>query len=580
MWEGYLMESIVFLANNLKKEEEDIISLILTELETIPDMKIVSKSYNPREYSILPDDEIVLLESEIEFNKEILNVTLHKNTFDEKKNTLVISILYDYEYNEFNQNLFDFKIIFKDTLKIFYKEIFINQDTQNQKICTELYTTVHGVENLFRHIINLYMVNKFGAKWFENNITDIFQSKVSEYSKWYRDNYTVFVDIQSALFNIQIDDLITMLKDSFIDTLSKSEMDAVQTLKKKLGEDRISLVVKKEYIQLKPIWESEFSTIFDATFESDWNTYTKMRNMIAHNKPICLKLRRDILDMSERLEKSLLEKLRFVNIKFKSIEESHIKELYSDYEEEFYMEEAGLEKTPDMEDVIQEIMEDESYSKLLNIVEEYINDFKIENDDLINLLETIKDEKMLNTYPINEFQERVLLLYKIFYTSGLIQDYIKVDLIRNMEMNKKVRDILIEEVYLLIEKMVKSEKSKDMFKVDYFQFGELATIKDFSNKTLSIKNTGYIIPASGDSDSLDIDIYINDIKIDDAHGGIKRSYGDYSIHEEEGYAMPEFLDEFDVQLTETIDFVENFCNNSIETINNYYNELDELFFDH
>lgn len=571
------MESIVFLANNFKKEDEDIICQITSELEIIPNLKAVSVSYNPREYSILPEDEIVFLESLFEFNKEKLFVTLHKNTFDEKKNTLEVSIFYDNQCDEFNQNLYDFKIKVKNILKIYYKEIFINQDTQNQKICTELYTIVHKVENLFRHIVNLYMVNKFGAKWFENNITNVFQSKVSEYSKWYRDNYTVFVDIQSALFNIQIDDLITMLKDSYINTLSKSEMDAVQMLKKKLGEDRISLVVKKEYIQLKPIWESEFSAIFDASFENDWDTYTKMRNMIAHNKLICLKLRQDMLYMSERLEKSLLEKLRFVNIKFKSIEESHIKKLYSDYEEKYYMEEAGLEKTPNMEDVIQEITEDESYSKLLNIVEEYIDDYKLEYDDLINLLEIIKDEKLLNKYAFNEFQERVLLLYEIFYNSGIIQDYSKVNLIRHTEMNIKVRDILIDEADLLINKMIKLENSKDTFIVEYFELGELARIKDYRNNTLSIKITGYILPMSGTSDSLDIDIYINDIKNNDAHGGIERSYGKYSIHEEEGYAMSERLDEFNVELAETIDFVENFCINSIKDINTYYNQLDELF---
>ncbi len=573
------MESIVFLANNFKKEDEDIICQIVSDLEIIPNMNVVSMSYNPREYSILPEEEIVFWESEIQFNNEKLFVTLHKNTFDEKKNTLEVSILYDNQCDEFNQNLYDFKIKVKDILKIHYKEIFINQDTQNQKICTELYTIVHKVENLFRHIINLYMVNKFGANWFKNNITEEFQSKVTNYSRWYRDNYSIFVDIQSALFNMQTDDLITMLKKSYIDKLSNSEMDAVKSLKNKLGEDKISLVVKEEYIQLKPIWESEFNTIFDATFESDWETYTKMRNMIAHNKPICLELRRDILNMSEKLENSLLSKIKFVNNKFKSIEENNISKLYREHEEEFYMEEAGLDKTPVIEDVIQEIMEDENYSTLNSIVEEYINDYQMEIENLIGLLEAIKDEKMLDTYPINEFQKRVLLLYEIFYTSGLIQDYTKVSLIRDMEMNIKVRDILMEEAYLLIDKMVKSEISKDMFIVEFFQVGELARIKDFKNNTLSIMATGYILPISGTSDTLDIDIYINGIIRDDAHGGIERSYGDYSIHED-GYAMPEFSDEFDVQLTETMDFVEKFCNNSIETINNYYNELDELFFNH
>lgn len=574
------MESIVFLANKLKKEDEDIICQIISELEIIPNMNAVSMSYNPREYSILPEDEIVFFESILQFNKENLFVTIHKNTFDEKKNTLEVSIFYDNQCDEFNQSLYDFKIKVKDILKIYYKEIFINQDTQNQKICTELYTSVHKVENLFRHIINLYMVNKFGANWFKKNITEEFQSKVTNYSKWYRDNYSVFVDIQSALFNMQTDDLITMLKKSCIDTLSNSEMDAVMALKRKLGEAKISLVVKEEYIQLKPIWESEFNTIFDSTFEDDWETYTKMRNMIAHNKPICLKLRQDILDMSIKLEKSLWNKLDFVNSKFKSIEENHIKKLLRDYQEEFYMEEAGLDKTPEREDVLQEIVEDENYSTLNNIVEEYINDYKMENENLIGLLEIIKDEKMLNKYAFNEFQERVLLLYEIFDNSGLIQDYTKVNLIRDIEMNMKVRNILMDEAYLLIDKMLKIENSKDMFIVECFELGELARIKDYRNNTLSIKITGYILPMSGTSDSLDIDIYINDIKNDDAHGGIERSYGEYSIHEDEGYAMPEWTDEFSVELTETIDFVQNFCNTSIERINNYYNELDELFFDH
>jgi hypothetical protein len=59
-----------------------------------------------------------------------------------------------------------------------------------------------------------------------------------------------------------------------------------------------------------------------------------MRNMIAHNKPICLELRRDIIEQSEELERTLLRKMENLRKKFKSTEEEHIKELYRDIEKE------------------------------------------------------------------------------------------------------------------------------------------------------------------------------------------------------------------------------------------------------
>lgn len=58
------------------------------------------------------------------------------------------------------------------------------------------------------------MVNKYGFDW-TKRINDELVLKIDGFSAWYRRNYVDFKSVKTELFNLQIDDLITLLKSAY-----------------------------------------------------------------------------------------------------------------------------------------------------------------------------------------------------------------------------------------------------------------------------------------------------------------------------------------------------------------------------
>lgn len=331
------MKEVKFLCDDLKRniqceepvnsvcEAENIDRVFLyiqgdiEELGSIDDINMNYGIYS----NINPNDNLIILNFKVSFEGERFEVNLHKQTYKIEGtplDTLEVSII----SNDKNDKLHEFKILFKNILKKYFKEIHIIRDDENELLCTELYPKIHKIENLFRSAINNYMLRKYGISWFKNNIVGEYQSKVTSYSQWYNRKYSTFRDIRHELFNLQTDDLIEMLKSSYIDQLSKSNIESINKLKDILG-DNAAVVINEKYIGLESIWETDISSLLPNDFIDRWKEFSKMRNMIAHNKPICNDLKRDIETKVEELTRIISEFENRINIRLKSIEKKRLK---------------------------------------------------------------------------------------------------------------------------------------------------------------------------------------------------------------------------------------------------------------
>jgi|GEM_PF-5805278 len=318
------MEKIKFLGNYLKNDLD--VELIFKNI--IADIKLIGECeeeyYNTGQYTLInPDDILItcLLKMNIEANT--YQILLHKQTFERKTKEDLNILEIEITTND-SDDIYNVKIKVKNILKKYYKELFILMDTHNQTLCSQLYSQIHKVENRFREEINRYMVRKYGVGWFKENIKDEFQTKSQNYAGWYKNKYADFRDIQSEVFNLQTDDLIKMLEKSYINKLDKSEVDEINKLKDRLN-DKAILVFQNEYLSLQSIWDTDIKGMLPDDFNDSWKEFTNMRNMIAHNKPICLKLKQDIEEMVKKLEEILDGLKSNIDIKLTSIEKREVK---------------------------------------------------------------------------------------------------------------------------------------------------------------------------------------------------------------------------------------------------------------
>lgn len=184
------MKEIKFLCDDVKvnttcEESVDLENMERLILCILEDTKafgsIEDTNINDGIYSnINPDDNLIVLNFKVLFENESFNINLHKQTYrieDTQLDTLEVLIISNGE----NNKLHEFKILIKNLLKKYFKEVHIIRDDENELLCTELYPKIHKIENSFRSAINNYMLRKYGISWFKNNIIGDYQSKVNVY---------------------------------------------------------------------------------------------------------------------------------------------------------------------------------------------------------------------------------------------------------------------------------------------------------------------------------------------------------------------------------------------------------------
>lgn len=178
---------------------------------------------NPGLYSILDDDKIFAISGKIKFNQTIYVISVFEKSYGEEGNikTLEVELSTEHEAKEFDEEFYNIKVKIKESVKDYYKEVYFIEDTQNEKICIELYQMVYNNENKFRSIINKYMVITYGANWFVKVVDKVYKDSVLNLNKWYREQPGAeFKNVKCELYNLLIDDLIEMLKESQIDGIT------------------------------------------------------------------------------------------------------------------------------------------------------------------------------------------------------------------------------------------------------------------------------------------------------------------------------------------------------------------------
>lgn len=567
------MEEIKLLGNNIKDDSdiESIFDIIVSDIKLMG--KCEGEVYNDGEYTLIPPDNMLVscrLKMNIELNT--YDILLHKQTFErdakEELNTLEVTITTDN-----SDDIYNVKVKVKDVLKKYYKEIFILMDTHNQIICSQLYSQIYKVENQFREVINRYMVRKYGVAWFKQNIKDEFQSKSKQYSGWYNRQYEDFRDIQSEVFNLQTDDLIKMLEKSYINQLDKSEVDAITNLKDKL-KDKATLVLQNEYLNLNSIWDTDIKSMLPDDFNDLWKEFTNMRNMIAHNKPICMKLKQDIETMVKRLEGVLDSFKNRIDNRLTSLEKQEAKWIERDINDDFCCEEAGIEKLPDREGVIQEILEQDDIQELYSYIDEFISDYKGVLDEFECCIEEIS-EGIFEEYRIEEFSEIAIKLYDMLNKLGIVQDQSKIEIIKKA-MSEEIRGIIetdLVNLFSMIDIDTENIVQSDGFDDNIIVF----RYENIFKKQVEVKTSGDIFTERGSSNDIIVELMIDGKEQE--RGIITKWYGEYEMNYEQGYAMPIVEDSLDINIKDILDSLNNHFEETLDEINEFIEFLSSLVFE-
>lgn len=579
------MNIVKFLCDNIRldktkkfNDEEDIIQMILNDLESI--MNIDNQEEN-NDICIDPRENLIKLDLEVIFEEEKFNINIYKQTF-KIKNEEIYTLEVTIESCKNNTKLYELKIHMKNVLKNYFKEIYIIKDDENELLCTSLYYKIHKIENLFRSLINNYMLRKYGIGWFKNNIIKKYQNKVVEYSTWYNENYITFRDIKNELFNLQTDDLIEMLQNSYINTLDKSNIEAISKLKNQLG-DKADIVIKEEYINLKSIWEEDISLYLPDDFVNIWHEFSKMRNMVAHNKLICKDLEKDICLKVDELNKIMDDFENKINKELKSIEKTNIQEMERQMYYEFECEEAGISPLKDEKDVLYEIYESNDWTSFWEQLEEYLYDYKVIMEELFESLNSCIDELKENgfqEYSIDQIIVKIKLIYEILEFNGIDIGKLRFDIIQNLinsnNLNKVIWDDLLGDLIKLFKiSYDKYKKINYSINQDLYAYKRvLFKFKDLTDDYIEITSIGGdVCPEHGTSDDIEIKLSLNSEDL--AFGKIEITYGDYEMNFDQGCYMPIIEDELYIDFKELEIEVEKYFNDRIEKARYYYDELEK-----
>lgn len=335
-----------------------------------------------------------------------------------------------------------------------------------------------------------------------------------------------------------------MLEKSYIDQLNKTQVDSITDLKNKLGDQAV-LVLNERYINLKSIWDTDIKELLPENFKNTWKEFSNMRNMIAHNKPICRRLEQDINNMVANLNLIIKRFKDRVDIRLTSIEKQEVKWLAHDLQDGLYCEDAGIQQLQESEDVIEEIFEREEIQELFSRIEEYVGEYQNAVEELEYSIENFKYESFYEQYSLEKLKGLALRLYSILSEFGFEEDKLKEKLI-GLSSNQDVKDLIIEDLTSLfcsLQFELNSIVRSDYFDSDITIFG----YRNIFKESMKLETDGYISPESGSTDNIDLKLYLNDEVIE--CGLITKSYGEYEIHED-GYALPIFEDDLGINILE------------------------------
>lgn len=563
---GRLKESVTVNKKNFICHDVNLDSNFIIELsyDLIQQLGCI-REYEKLEYEKFYDGEKVskVKLNKISYDEETYTIVITRNTFDDK-------ILIGCEVLAEEANIALFKSAYKLKLKLIdmYKRICKNsdivliEDYNNELICQSAYIKIYRIENKFRSILTRYLMKKYG----ELVLSKELKKNVDDYSNWFKkensNKYKTFKCINTDYCNLDFSNLpkILDLKDSNIineegnsvsvevaklRSLLSDEADINDILKqvsevercigkrKNIFDDKSSekehIFIEEEFIEKKYLKD-----ILDDNFRKSWEKeLSKMRNMVAHNKPICNELYDDIINTCMTIDQKFNECIDFIENNFYSDEEGVLWELEemdyieSEYETDYVQmqrEEAGIGMSLS-EGVIETMITEnlKTIQKFMDII------YKLEN--IRNIMEDIEyvNEEISS---IDEDEDNEELRKQVF---NIIKSELNLDKefrsFREKPTSEIIRILLYNEID--IEEAIRFYTDEEKYpmrtsKFECFTMDYEVEWYGLNNKEYKVNFDGELSPGNGCTDELEFKLYI-DRELDKKYS-IIIDYGDYTIN--------------------------------------------------
>lgn len=492
------------------------------------------------------EEPLVAIKALIEYKEKGFSISIERTTYDNSF-LLNVTITVDNE-EELFASLYDIKVEIVMFLKQYIGEVYYLQDTSNQKICTDLYKRVHDIENDFRQLITLFFIRKIGQYDLPKNLKD----SANDYSSWYNSKYKTspFRRIESPLFNLNTERLFEVLERHMFDLESDEKQrltESVDKLNELLddlnwaSEFTISTIklndfrkkFDREFVKYKDktIFELYFKESLKEDFKDKWKEFSKMRNMVAHNKPICKELYTDILkaceELTEKINSAKENMDHFIPeevIMVDALYEHQREELEAELNEvEYIREMSGLNPIWDEDTVIEKL----GYTKGIEELLSYIDNYRTVKSLMEDYNETYSEiEEMVNSLDLEKAKSLKKRIEEVFEIEIEVDD----DLDEEDTLNDTIAGIMkalndnildIENVYSDLD----DSKTLDCFSMDE----SLAEFKDLEGNEYSIYMDGSINPDNNYEE--DIEVHLKKNKDIIKKGYININYGGYDCYD-------------------------------------------------
>lgn len=242
---------------------------------------------------------------------------------------------------------------------------------------------------------------------------------------------------------------------------------------------------------------------------------------------------------------------------------------------ELECEEAGISKLKDKVGVLNEIYENEEWYSFWGELEENLNTYKINVEDLSCSLLDICDEKIFSNHTIEDLKTPVKAIYEILEFIGIEIGQYRFNILDTIETYTQ-RSIVLNDLTNIIQMCSPiEEKIKYTITEDLSNFENvLFNFNDLSNNNIKITSVGDIFPEHGCTNDLDIRLTFNGERI--ALGKIEITYGDYEMNFHQGYNMPIIEDELCINLDEVNEKLGEYLEEEIKKIDEYYNIISKI----
>ncbi|UKS26301.1 hypothetical protein LOZ80_33040 [Paenibacillus sp. HWE-109] len=212
----------------------------------------------------------------------------------------------------FDDHLHDLKIILKEVLKKDWEQILWLTDEQSSRFAEELYGRIYRVENELRNFINMVMVKKLGASWWDKYVPEEVRNKHKARQGAYKRLAVSFQNVNDHLMAIDTDDLLTVMTNVLHKWEPSHDIEIEKLIEKgSLSQSEVIKLTEKLKGQLKvevKIWETLFKPYLTDLFLPEWDNFSKNRNHIAHNKLIDKianeKISKNIASVGEMINKA------------------------------------------------------------------------------------------------------------------------------------------------------------------------------------------------------------------------------------------------------------------------------------